>query len=116
MARTGTDSVVKVIELIGSSDRSFSDAVRNAVRVASRSIRNITAVDVLSSSADVGSDGEIAAYKVTCRLSFVVDRGPIDVGDDYDDDDTPSGRELVLGGAITEDDLASGGRDPATGG
>jgi dodecin len=106
--------VVKVIELVGSSERSFSDAVRHAVRVASKSIRNITAVDVLGSTAEVGRNGEIAAYKVNCRLSFVVDSARIDVGDDLDEDDTPSERELVAGGAITETDLAMGGRLPGS--
>lgn len=113
MASNDHTQVVKVIELVGSSERSFSDAVRHAVRVASKSIRNITAVDVLGSTAEVGRNGEIAAYKVNCRLSFVVDSARIDVGDDLDDDDdTPSERELVAGGAITETDLAMGGRLP----
>jgi dodecin len=111
MTTSDHGAVVKVIELVGSSERSFSDAVRHAVKVASKSIRNITAVDVLSSSAEVDRFGEIAAYKVTCRLSFVIDRGRVDVGDDLDDD-TPSERELVAGGAITETDLAFGGRLP----
>ena len=34
-------SVVKVIELVGSSPNSFSDAVRNAVKTASRTLHNI---------------------------------------------------------------------------
>lgn len=68
-------AVVKVIELVGSSNTSFSDAVRNAVRTAARTIRNIKGVDVVSSSADVGDDGEITVYKVNCKLAFVVEEG-----------------------------------------
>jgi flavin-binding protein dodecin len=49
-------AVVKVIELVGSSPQSFSDAVRNAVKIASRTIRNIQGVDVINSNADVGPD------------------------------------------------------------
>ena len=98
------DSVVKVIELVGRSDRSFSDAVRNAVRTASQSLRNITKVDVVQSSADVDRNGEIASYNVTCKLAFVVDARRLDV-----DDDVPSGAELTLGGARNEEDLAVGG-------
>ena len=49
-------AVVKVIELVGSSPKSFSEAVRNAVRTASQTIRNIRGVDVINSSADVGDD------------------------------------------------------------
>jgi dodecin len=68
-------AVVKVIELVGSSPESFSDAVRTAVRVASSTIRNIRGVDVMSSSATVGPDGEIAVYKVDCKIAFVVEAG-----------------------------------------
>jgi len=67
--------VVKVVELVGSSDSSFSDAVRNAVRVASQSLRNIQGVDVIGSSATVGDDGELTLYKVHCKVAFLVESG-----------------------------------------
>jgi flavin-binding protein dodecin len=70
--------VVKVVELVGSSRSSFSDAVRNAVSTASQTIRNITGVDVLSSNAYV-ENGEISLYKVQVKIAFVVD--PSGVGD-----------------------------------
>jgi len=69
-------AVVKVVELVGSSDASFSDAVRNAVRTASRTIRHIRGVDVVASSASVGEDGEIAIYKVDCKIAFIVEDDP----------------------------------------
>jgi flavin-binding protein dodecin len=65
--------VVKVIELVGSSTSSFSDAVRNAVATASRTVRNIQGVHVLSSSADVGSTGELTLYKVNCKIAFLIE-------------------------------------------
>jgi flavin-binding protein dodecin len=67
--------VVKVIELVGSSQRSFSDAVRNAVAVASSTLRHIRGVDVISSSASVGPDGTISVYKVDCKIAFLVEPG-----------------------------------------
>ena len=67
--------VVKVVELVGSSDSSFSGAVRNAVRVASRSLRNIQGVDVIGSSASVGEGGELTLYKVHCKVAFLVEHG-----------------------------------------
>ena len=66
--------VVNVIELVGSSPRSFSDAVRNAVATASRTIRNIQGVEVLSSSANVGPDGSLTLYKVNCKIAFLLER------------------------------------------
>ena len=65
--------VVKVIELVGSSPNSFSDAVRNAVRIASRTIRNIRGVEVLSSNADVGDDGQLSLYKVQVKIAFLIE-------------------------------------------
>jgi dodecin len=67
--------VVKVIELVGSSTSSFSDAVRNAVKVASRTIRNIRGVDVISSNADVDENGELTNYKVQVKIAFLVEGG-----------------------------------------
>jgi flavin-binding protein dodecin len=66
-------AVVKVIELVGSSPDSFSDAVRNAVKTASKSLRNIRGVEVLNSTADVGDSGEITNYKVHCKIAFVIE-------------------------------------------
>jgi flavin-binding protein dodecin len=66
-------AVVKVIELVGSSPNSFSDAVRNAVKTASKSLRNIRGVEVLSSTAEVGDGGEISNYKVQCKVAFIIE-------------------------------------------
>lgn len=68
--------VVKVIELVGSSPTSFSDAVRSAVATASQTIRNITGVDVLSSNATV-ENGEISLYKVQVKIAFVIDASAV---------------------------------------
>jgi flavin-binding protein dodecin len=73
---SGTGSVVKIIELVGSSPNSFSDAVRNAVKTASKTLRNIKGVDVLSSSAEVDENGDLVNYKVDIKIAFVVDASP----------------------------------------
>jgi flavin-binding protein dodecin len=66
--------VVKIVELMGVSDKSFSDAVRQAVKEASKTIRNITGVEVIKSTAEV-EDDEIFEYHVTVRLAFAIERG-----------------------------------------
>jgi dodecin len=66
--------VVKIVELMGVSEDSFSDAVRNAVKEASKTIRNITGVEVIKSTAQVEED-EIFEYHVTVRLAFAIERG-----------------------------------------
>lgn len=69
--------VVKVIELVGSSPNSFSDAVRNAVKTASQTIRNISGVEVVTSTASVGDGGEIDNYKVTCKIAFLIEASKV---------------------------------------
>jgi dodecin len=69
--------VVKVIELVGSSPDSFSDAVRNAVKVASKSLRNIQGVEVIGSNATVGDDGSLTNYKVHCKVAFLIEADSI---------------------------------------
>jgi flavin-binding protein dodecin len=76
MANEVEGGVIKVIELVGSSPTSFSDAVRNAVSTASETVRNITGVDVLSSNATV-ENGEISQYKVQVKIAFVVDASSV---------------------------------------
>lgn len=66
-------AVIKVIEVVGSSPTSFSDAVRAAVAGASRSVRGIRGVEVMTSTADVDDNGEISLYKVSCKIAFLVD-------------------------------------------
>jgi flavin-binding protein dodecin len=73
MAEHITQGVVKVIELVGISQQSFSDAVRQAVAEASKSIRGINGVEVQSSQATV-VDGELSEYRVNVKIAFPVER------------------------------------------
>ena len=66
-------AVIKVLELVGSSPNSFSEAVRNAVKRASQTLRNIRGVEVVSSTADVGDNGELTVYKVNVKIAFVLE-------------------------------------------
>ena len=68
------DGVVKIIELVGVSSESFSGAVRNAVAEAGKTLRGITGVDVIQSSAKVGDDGQITEYHVNVKIAFMLER------------------------------------------
>ncbi len=62
---------VKVIEVIGISDKGFEDAVSRAVSKAAESISGITGVEVVKMNARV-EDGSVTQYRATCKLAFVV--------------------------------------------
>lgn len=64
--------VVKVLELIGVSDKSYEDAIDQAVVRASKTIKNITGVDVVGQSARV-RDGKVAEYRANLKIAFVVE-------------------------------------------
>lgn len=65
--------IVKVIEVIASSDKSFDDAVKQAVKETSKTIRNIDSVYVKDMKAHV-KDGKIKSYGVICKVSFRLDK------------------------------------------
>jgi dodecin len=65
-------AVVRVIELVGVSSESWSDAARQAVERASETVRHITGIDVLKSSALV-KDGKIVEYHVDVKVAFIVE-------------------------------------------
>jgi len=62
-------TVVKVIELIGSSPESWEKAAQNAIDVASKSIRGITGIDVIHFTAKV-ENGKIISYKTNLKVAF----------------------------------------------
>lgn len=65
--------IVKVIEVIASSEKSFDDAVKQAVKETSKTIRNIDSVWVKDMKAHV-KDGKIKSYGVICKVSFRLDK------------------------------------------
>jgi dodecin len=62
-------SVLKVIEVLSSSETSWEDATQKAVAKASKSLKNIRSVYVQEQSATV-KDGKIAEYRLNLKLTF----------------------------------------------
>ena len=61
--------VIIVREMVGTSPRSWSDAARQAVATASKTVRNIRTIEVVKSTARI-EDGEIVEYQVQLKLGF----------------------------------------------
>lgn len=61
--------VIIIREMVGTSPSSWSDAARQAVATASRTVRNIQSVEVVKSTAQV-RDGEIVEYRVEVKIGF----------------------------------------------
>jgi flavin-binding protein dodecin len=71
-------SMIKVIEMVGTSREGWEDAVRHLVARASQSIRHITGLDVIRNTAVI-REGKIMEYHVTVKLAFVVEPAAIDL-------------------------------------
>ena len=67
-----SDHVYKLVELVGSSQQSFEDAVQNAVAKAGKSIRNMRWFQVLETRGQI-DQGKIAYWQVTVKVGFTVE-------------------------------------------
>jgi len=67
-------SVLKVIEVLGNSTVSFEDAVKNVVKEASKSVKDIKSVYVKDMQATVENNA-VVQYRVTTKVCFgIMDR------------------------------------------
>lgn len=64
-------SIVKVIEVIAQSEKSWEDAAANALTEAQKTVKNIESIYVKDMKADV-NDGKITTYRVNAKVSFKV--------------------------------------------
>lgn len=67
------DSTYKVIELVGSSETSWEDAVKKAVESASKSIRDLRVCEVVKLDTKI-EDNRIVAFRARVQLSFKYER------------------------------------------
>jgi flavin-binding protein dodecin len=64
-------AIMKVIEVLANSEKSWEDATKKAVKQASKSVKNIKAVFVQSQSAVVNGD-EISEFRVNLKITFEI--------------------------------------------
>ncbi len=64
-------AVLKVIEVLANSDKSWEDAAKKAVSHASKSVKNIRSVYINEQSASV-DDGKLTEYRVNVKITFEV--------------------------------------------
>jgi len=64
--------VGKVVELVGTSERGFEDAINEAVRRSAKTLRNVRGIDVIGQKALV-KNGKVVEYRVNLKLSFGIE-------------------------------------------
>jgi hypothetical protein len=65
--------VWKLIDVVGISDESFSDAVKNAVEESAKTVRGIKRAEVLKMDVKVDNN-QVTAYRAEVRIAFEVER------------------------------------------
>ena len=65
-------AIVKVIEVIATSEKSFDDATRNALEEASKTVKNIKSIYINEMTAKVNNNS-IISFGVNAKISFEVD-------------------------------------------
>lgn len=63
---------IKVLELVGVSQKSWHDAVDQALAEATKTVRNISGIDVLHTTAKV-QDNKIVEYHANVKFAFRVE-------------------------------------------
>ncbi len=66
-------AVIKILEIVGSSENSWDDAVQEALKEAAKTVQGIVGIDVLGHKGEV-KDNKIAKYKAHVKIAFTVER------------------------------------------
>ena len=67
-----SDHVYKLVELVGSSKQSVSDAINNALGRAGSSLRNVKWFEVIEIRGGV-ADGKASHYQVRLKVGFILE-------------------------------------------
>ncbi|HET9351870.1 MAG TPA: dodecin family protein [Burkholderiales bacterium] len=69
MAKKGSGTVYRVTEVIGTSSNSWEDAVRNAVKTASGSLRDLRIAEIEKLDVKI-ENGKVTQFRARLALSF----------------------------------------------
>ncbi|MDX2502079.1 MAG: dodecin family protein [Deltaproteobacteria bacterium] len=64
-----SDSIYKVIQLVGSSPTSWEEAAKNAVEKAGQTLRDLRVAEVVQQDMTI-ENGKVTAYRARVTLSF----------------------------------------------
>jgi hypothetical protein len=67
-----SDHIYRVIELVGSSDKSIEDAISSAVARANATIRNLRWFEVVDTRGQI-ENGKVSHYQVHLRVGFTME-------------------------------------------
>ncbi|MHB8790651.1 MAG: dodecin family protein [Desulfobulbaceae bacterium] len=69
------ESVYKIIELVGTSKKSWEEAARNAVETAGKSLKNLRIAEIVKLDMQIDK-GKVVSYRARVNVSFKYDNNP----------------------------------------
>jgi flavin-binding protein dodecin len=66
--------VYKSIELVGTSEKNWADAVKNAYLEAKKTLRGIRNITIVQSDVKVKEDEDLLVYRVRCQVNFEIEK------------------------------------------
>jgi hypothetical protein len=69
MAKHQAESVYRIVDVVGVSEKSWEEAARNAVETAASSIRDLRVAEVVKMDVKV-ENGKVTAFRTRLALSF----------------------------------------------
>ncbi len=66
------DHVYKILELVGSSDKSIEDAIQNAISRAAKTVREMKWFEVVQTRGHI-ENGKVGHYQVSLRVGFTLE-------------------------------------------
>ena len=66
------DHVYKILELVGSSEKSIEDAVQNALTRAAKTVREMKWFEIMQTRGHI-ENGTVGHYQVTLRVGFTLE-------------------------------------------
>ncbi len=64
-----TESIYKIVELVGTSTSSWEDAAKNAIDTASKTLKDLRIAEITKLDLRI-ENGKVAAYRARVNLSF----------------------------------------------
>jgi flavin-binding protein dodecin len=64
-----TDSIYKIIEVVGTSKKSWEDAARNAVETAGKTVKDLRVAEIVKLDMTV-DEGKVSNFRARVTLSF----------------------------------------------
>ena len=70
-----SESVYKILEVVGSSANSWEEAAKNALETVSQNVRDLRVAEISQQDLKLDNAGKVIAYRTRVKISFKYEKG-----------------------------------------